>query len=128
MGRLYHQILKNTKFFYDYPFGSPYRGVFLCWYLLISTDVFVWGYPPQDVKVCLSYRYVSAELCFSLYICMGDLKNGVVTSKTQYTYSPWNQSLYLGGGGIDFRTVRKSCQGSAIPCKLVWFRYSSVVG
>ena len=59
---------------------------------------------------------------------MGDLKNGVVASKTQYTYSPWNHSLYLGGGGIDFRTVRKSCQGGAIPCKLVWFRYSSVVG
>lgn len=63
-----------------------------------------------------------------MYICMGDLKNGVVTSNSQYTYSPWNQSLYLGGGGIDFRTVRKCCKGRAIPCKLVWFRYSSVVG
>ena len=37
---------------------------------------------------------------------MGDLKNGVVASKSQYTYLAWNHSLYLGGGGIDFRTVR----------------------
>lgn len=118
----------ECKIFLRLPFWVPLPGGVIGY--LKPTTVYLKTTPLPPSRcwgVFEQYGYSWRVVFLCMYIC-GWFKNWWCSEQNSVHVLGMEPFPRFGGWGVHFRTVRKSCKDRAIPCKLIRFRYSSVVG